>query len=77
MEERTKNKAPDCGCGCTYRLRILGNPSGILSRRKEEPHSDEQKDRELTGSQDAINNQAARMQACVCHSGAPIIVLRS
>lgn len=54
-----KNKATDCGWGCTYRLRILGNPSGILSRRKEEPHSEEQKEQDLTGSQDAINNQAA------------------
>lgn len=54
-----ENKATDCGCGCTYRLRILGNPSGILSRRKEEPHSAVQKDQDLTRCQDAINNRAA------------------
>lgn len=40
-------------------LSILGNPSGIFSRREEDPHSDKEKDQDLTEGQDAINSSAA------------------
>lgn len=53
MHRQTKTRNP------TVELRILGNPSGILSRRKEEPHSDKQKDQDLTERQGAIKHQAA------------------
>lgn len=83
----SKKKSTECGCGCTYRridtrkptvvLSILGNPSGIFSRREEDLHSDKEKDQDLTEGQDAINSSAAWIQECVSNSGALIIVFCS
>lgn len=66
---KKKSKRSECGCGCSYRridtrkptvvLGILGNPSGIFSRREEDPHSNKEKDQDLTEGQDAINSSAA------------------